>query len=334
MSDFWEICRSAKPPQRLPTSICLRYCPSGFMEAHRDLQRSIMFPWQAMCPLSNPGEDYEGGEFFVQPGKKDVWNVNLKGPLTLPFGRFEILYLDDEIRIIRTGQGWRVESTEERLQATAQRAEAVGLKLRSANCQLEILASRWGGTRLSEAITREERRGLHFALQDFLAEAPVAPVATPLLPESGGTSPHAVQADEETWEEWPEASHSPVPPLQSLEPEPDLASQLNALLKSRGGPVGEACGVRTGGLGPVGKPQPFGQGLEACRLQLGPRSRRLDIEVFQPSSETIWMMRRMAPAEREVAMKNHLPSFKTLCCHWAARNPSMDGERMWSRECF
>ncbi|CAK9042137.1 Uncharacterized protein Rv2227, partial [Durusdinium trenchii] len=72
MSDFWEICRSAKPPQRLPTSICLRYCPSGFMEAHRDLQRSIMFPWQAMCPLSNPGEDYEGGEFFVQPGKKDV----------------------------------------------------------------------------------------------------------------------------------------------------------------------------------------------------------------------------------------------------------------------
>ncbi|CAK9042133.1 COP9 signalosome complex subunit 8 [Durusdinium trenchii] len=88
-----------------------------------------------------------------------------------------------------------------------------------------------------------------------------------------------------------------------------------------------------------GKPQPFGQGLEACRLQLGPRSRRLDIEVFQPSSETIWMMRRMAPAEREVAMKNHLPSFKTLCCQFlrsdqrrVVKGTAADGARL-SRLC-
>ncbi|CAL1145088.1 unnamed protein product, partial [Cladocopium goreaui] len=72
IEDFWEICRNAQPPQRLPTSICLRYCPTGFMEPHRDLQGTIMFPFQVMCPLSNPGEDYEGGKFFVQPGKKDV----------------------------------------------------------------------------------------------------------------------------------------------------------------------------------------------------------------------------------------------------------------------
>ncbi|CAE6940033.1 unnamed protein product [Symbiodinium natans] len=204
MCDLWERCRAASPAQRLPTSIALRYCPGGFMEAHRDLQGTIMFPFQAMCPLSSPGEDYEGGHFFVQPGKRDVdrqhcqdlfkgdvvifrsglyhgleeltsgtryaiamqfalshltespskprqtWEqkmamlqkaaeedeagslaqqgsafmacegmsthavcqrlralkVNLRGPLSLPFGKFEILYLDEEIRIIRTGQGW------------------------------------------------------------------------------------------------------------------------------------------------------------------------------------------------------------------------------------
>lgn len=29
-----------------------------------------------------------------------------KGPLSLPFGKFEILYLDQDLRIVRTGQGW------------------------------------------------------------------------------------------------------------------------------------------------------------------------------------------------------------------------------------
>ena len=67
----------------------LRYCPGGFMEPHRDLQGTVMFPFQVMCPLSDPGrscsrqlwpvtvqssegEDYEGGRFFVQPGKRNV----------------------------------------------------------------------------------------------------------------------------------------------------------------------------------------------------------------------------------------------------------------------
>ncbi|OLP79064.1 COP9 signalosome complex subunit 8 [Symbiodinium microadriaticum] len=277
ISDLWEICKAAAPPQRLPTSIALRYCPGGFMEPHRDLQGTVMFPFQVMCPLSDPGEDYEGGRFFVQPGKRNVdrrhcqelfkgdvvifrsglyhgleeltsgtryaiamqfalshltespskprqtweekqerqrraeeeaseaavppetgagqkaFKVNLRGPLSAPFGKFEILYLDEEIRIIRTGQGWysvnrfreetsvlmagdpaavlqqlhgqvsswdavqdelllralqslrdgilrRAEITEERLQKTARRAEAVGLKLRMASCSLEVLA--------------------------------------------------------------------------------------------------------------------------------------------------------------------------------------------------
>ena len=32
--------------------------------------------------------------------------IDLQGPLRPPFGKFEILYLDDEFRMIRTGQGY------------------------------------------------------------------------------------------------------------------------------------------------------------------------------------------------------------------------------------
>jgi hypothetical protein len=32
--------------------------------------------------------------------------INLQGPWRPPFGKFEILYLDDEFRMIRTGQGF------------------------------------------------------------------------------------------------------------------------------------------------------------------------------------------------------------------------------------
>uniref|UniRef100_A0A7S3QJJ2 Plastid lipid-associated protein/fibrillin conserved domain-containing protein n=1 Tax=Chaetoceros debilis TaxID=122233 RepID=A0A7S3QJJ2_9STRA len=32
--------------------------------------------------------------------------VKLRGPLQVPFGKFEILYLDEELRIIKTGQGY------------------------------------------------------------------------------------------------------------------------------------------------------------------------------------------------------------------------------------
>ena len=44
------------------------------------------------------------------PSWLSFFNTNnplvLQGPLTVPFGSFEILYLDDEIRIIRTNQGY------------------------------------------------------------------------------------------------------------------------------------------------------------------------------------------------------------------------------------
>lgn len=35
-----------------------------------------------------------------------VASVGVQGPLSLPFGSFEVLYLDEELRIVRTAQGW------------------------------------------------------------------------------------------------------------------------------------------------------------------------------------------------------------------------------------
>jgi hypothetical protein len=32
--------------------------------------------------------------------------INVQGPLKAPFGQFEVLYLDDELRIIQTGQNF------------------------------------------------------------------------------------------------------------------------------------------------------------------------------------------------------------------------------------
>lgn len=42
-------------------------------------------------------------------GPAEILNMNpirLRGPLKAPFGKFEILYLDEEMRIIKTGQGY------------------------------------------------------------------------------------------------------------------------------------------------------------------------------------------------------------------------------------
>ncbi|CAL1145085.1 unnamed protein product [Cladocopium goreaui] len=86
-----------------------------------------------------------------------------------------------------------------------------------------------------------------------------------------------------------------------------------------------------------GKPQPFGQGLEVCRLQLGPRGRRRDIEVFQPYAERSFLFMRMSPAERQAAMQKFFPPFKDLCskfirCGEKVKGTAADGARL-SRLC-
>jgi hypothetical protein len=43
----------------------LRYRPGDYNCLHQDIYGSIAFPFQAVVFLSEPGRDYEGGEFLL-----------------------------------------------------------------------------------------------------------------------------------------------------------------------------------------------------------------------------------------------------------------------------
>ena len=51
--------------QRKPTPLMLRYRPDDYCCLHQDLYGKIVFPFQVVFLLSQPGRDFEGGEFLL-----------------------------------------------------------------------------------------------------------------------------------------------------------------------------------------------------------------------------------------------------------------------------
>ena len=51
--------------QERPTPLILRYGAGDWNALHQDLYGDVFFPFQALTVLSEPGADYEGGEFVL-----------------------------------------------------------------------------------------------------------------------------------------------------------------------------------------------------------------------------------------------------------------------------
>jgi len=61
--DLQKLCRANK--QVNPTVLILQYGKGGHNTLHQDLYGDVFFPMQVVLFLSDPGKDYEGGEFVL-----------------------------------------------------------------------------------------------------------------------------------------------------------------------------------------------------------------------------------------------------------------------------
>ena len=62
-AELLERCHAAG--QERPTPLILRYGEGDWNALHQDLYGDVYFPFQVLTVLSEPGEDYEGGQFVL-----------------------------------------------------------------------------------------------------------------------------------------------------------------------------------------------------------------------------------------------------------------------------
>jgi len=88
--------------QRRPTPLLLHYHAGGYNCLHQDLYGAVAFPLQVTCMLSQPGEDFTGGEFLLVEQRP---RAQSHGEVVV-LERGEAVVFPSRHRPVRGARGW------------------------------------------------------------------------------------------------------------------------------------------------------------------------------------------------------------------------------------
>jgi len=100
LNELHELCKVQG--QVKPTVLILKYAESGFNTLHQDLYGEVYFPIQMVLFLSDPKEDYEGGEFVMT---EQVPRAQSKAIVLRP-SKGDALLLSTNFRPIKGAKGY------------------------------------------------------------------------------------------------------------------------------------------------------------------------------------------------------------------------------------